>query len=608
MRDAGDARLEIEEVSSAVEIDGRGTAGRRVWPAWLVAGVTSAVALGLLLLGPGRGEPAATQRTTRLTMVTPEQAPYRWDLGGQLALSPDGSLLVYPGARQGGTGLVLLSLEDGSYRVLEGTRGGNVPFFSPDGLWVGFTDRELKKIAIDGGTPLTVASQGTISVGSTWVDDGSIVYVPLYTEGLFRVAEGGGAPEQLTHPDQEAGELGHFWPHAPPGADYILYSRWKTALDDCSVWRLSLETGADERILDRACAPTTIPTGHILFVRDGAVMAMPLDLDSGAVSGVATVVLDNVAVDRDDGKAVMSVSSDGTLAYVANEQSGTRARLAWIDLDGNATPLTSEVRDIQWMRIAPDGRQIAMSIRDRTGLDIWIHDVERGSTRRFTLDGTNLSPVWSRDGSTITFQSLRLGPYDLFSKPLDESHGAEPLFETPDDKTPGDWTPDGRRLVFMKDEANRDLWALEASGDVQRLTETPSDESAPRVSPDGRWIAHVSNASGRDEVYVMAMPPASGRWQISVDGGTAPCWSPDGRTLFYLWRGAVYAVGLDAGERLTAGRPRMLFDEARVGGVLVAYDIHPDGKRFVAVLGEQRASTPIEIVLNWFDEVRRLAP
>jgi serine/threonine-protein kinase len=606
MRDAGDARLEIEEISPSTDVSR--TAGRLVWPAWVTAGVTSAVALGLLLFGRGGSPPDVPRRTTRLTMVTPEEAPYRWGDTNRFALSPDGSLFVYIAAREGGSELVLRSLEDGSYRWLEGTRGGQVPFFSPDMQWIGFDARGLRKIGVDGGAPLTLVSTGTTTNGATWVDDGSIVYSPVYTEGLFRLDEGGESPERLTSPDREAGELGHWWPHAPAGADYVLYTRWKTTLDDCSVWKVSLETGEDERIVDRACQPLTLPTGHVLFARAGAVMAMPFDLDRGTVSGTATVVLDGVAIDANDGRVHMSFSNDGTLAYVASEQAGTRAKLAWIDLDGNVTPLTSEVRNIVHVRIAPDGRKIAMQIDDKTGEDVWIHDVERDSARRFTLDGTNGVPVWSRDGNTIVFQSLRLGPYDLFSKPLDESRGAEPLYETPDDKAPGDWTPDGRRLVYWRSETNDDLWAVDASGDAQRLTETPSDERTPRVSPDGRWIAHVSNASGRQEIYVMAMPPASGRWQISADGGTDPCWSPDGRTLFYVHRGAVYSVSIASGERLTAGRPRMLFDEERVGGVLVAFDVHPDGERFVAVLGERRASTPIEIVLNWFDEVRRLAP
>jgi len=613
LHDLADARIVIEDALSGEGDDETpGATPRRRGLGW--PGVVLGVLVGAAVMLPfvWRSKPASTSRTVRLTLSTPADASFRPSTLQPFGstFSPDGSSLVYTGWTTDGRSMLFVRpLGQSGARALDGTAGGSDPSFSPDGRWLAFSDgTAIKKIPADGGTPLELARPAHRNSRPTWVGDGSLVYLPIYTEGLVRIPESGGEPEALTTVDHEAGDFGHWWPHVPPGADYILYSRWKSTVDDCSVWKHSLRAQADEKLLDRACHPIYIGTGHLLFAREDSVMAMAFDVRRGTVSGSPTAVLDDVFIDPADGGVALSVSADGTLAYMADDRFGSRGTLAWIALDGGVGPLTSEVRDIRKVRVSPDGRYLALAIRQRTDEDIWIHDIERGSTRRFTLDGTNRGPVWMADSTTVVFSTLRLGPYDLFSKPIDGSRDEEPLFTSPYDQTAGSWSPDGQRLALTRNDPISDLWLFERGSEVQRLTETSFVEGEPFFSPDGRWIAYHSDASGRNEVYVMATPSGRGRWQVSVDGGLDPRWSPDGSTLYYSWKGIVYAASLETGPDVRAGRPRKLFDEERLGGVLLSYDIHPDGKRFVAVLGERQQSTPVNIVLNWFDEVRRRVP
>jgi serine/threonine-protein kinase len=472
-----------------------------------------------------------------------------------------------------------------------------------------FSDERLLKVPVSGGNVVSITEPASAGAGVFWGEDGMIYYSPSYTDAVHRVPAGGGESDALTSLDADAGDFGHWWPIVLPGNRYLLYSRWHTTVNDCSTWRLDLNSGDERKLLDQACAARYAPPGYLVFSRGSAVAAVRIDAASGEISGDPVVVLDDVHIDPPNGWSPYSISADGTLAYIRDEHFGSHSSLVWVDLQGKMTTLDGQVRDYRGVRISPDGQQLALSIRERTEQDIWIHDIERRSSRRFTVDGTNQDPCWTPDGKRIVFSSMRTGPFDLYWKPLDESEPESLLVGGDHDKTPYQWTPDGSALLFTNDspDTDTDIWSHSEEGDVVLVSGKESDNS-PTISPDGRWLAYASNHSARNEVYVETYPPGGGRWQISTEGGNYPLWSPDGRTLYYWDDDAVFAVEIDTGSGLRAGRPRKLFGDEQLRGRLWRYDLHPDGRRFVVARSEPVRSAPIEIVLGWSDQLRARLP
>jgi Tol biopolymer transport system component len=131
-------------------------------------------------------------------------------------------------------------------------------------------------------------------------------------------------------------------------------------------------------------------------------------------------------------------------------------------------------------------------------------------------------------------------------------------------------------------------------------------EREARFSPDGRWVAYQSDESGRLEVYAQPFPGPVGKWRVSADGGAWPCWSRDGRELFYYFGNKMMAVDVKTGPVFAAGTPRLLFE----GQFSSRYDISPDGRRFLMIqpVEPPQPATRIELVLNWFEELKRLPP
>ena len=617
LRDIGEARIVLKdpddeprplERTASQEASGR----RNAAAMWIIiaaalAGALLTAAVGWMLLRPEEEPPV------RLSLIPPAEAPFHVSIQetSGVALSPGGDLLVYQGnPPDGERGLYVRPLDGSTVTRLENTEGAGSPFFSPDGKWLGFfTNGKLLKIPIAGGNAVTIADPAARGAGVHWSDDGYVYYSPSFYDVVHRVPAGGGTPEPLTTLDTEAGDFGHWWPITLPGGRYMLYSRWQTTVDDCSVWRYDLENGEEKRLLDQACAPHYVPTGHLLFSRGSTIAAVGFDAGRGEPVGEPVLIIDDAFIDPANGWSTLSIAGDGTLAYVRQELFGTRSTPVWVDMKGAMTPVSNERRDHRSVRISPDGRYLALHVRDRTKDDIWIHDIERGSARRFTVDGTNNNPVWTPDGSRLVFASLRNGPYDLYWKPLDESEKESLLVAGPRDKTAYEWTADGRTLLYSVDSpvTNQDIWAHSEEGQAAVLQDD-EDEDGPRLSRDGRWLSYSSDESGRPEVYVQSWPVGGGRWQISTDGGNDPLWAPDGETLYYWKDDGVFAVDVETAGGVRAGRPRRLFGKEELRGLIWSYDLHPDGDRFVVLRSELASTSPIEIVINWFDELEERVP
>jgi serine/threonine-protein kinase len=491
-------------------------------------------------------------------------------------------------------------------------------FFSPDGEFIGFfAEGKLKKTSLAGGSPITLCDAPPGGRSGDWFED-TIVFNAAFESGqsLYRVSANGGEPEMLATVNSDEGEISYFAPQIlPDGKDLLFTIEFfpgnQTAL-------LSLETGEQKVILENARQTRYLSTGHLVYEqsRTGNLMAVPFDLAALEVTGDSVPVVQGVRQTRNS-YVDYAISDNGTLVYSPSTSGGGLNRtLVWVDRKGQEEPLAAEPQSYQSPRISPDGSRIAITIDESGGSDVWIYDLEREIPTRLTFDpAADHFPVWTPNGRRIVFDSGRVGEgHNLFWKAADGTGQAERLTTSPSNQTAHSFSPDGKRLVFG-DTATTKMQVLSMEGErtSQPLFQSQFTEDKGMISPDGHWIAYASNESGQLEVYVRPFPNVEeGKLQISSDGGTEPVWAPQGQELFYRNGEAMMKVGIKTEPTFTAGSPEVLFTGRHTISLAVTnYDISRDGQRFLmikAAEGEEGQQDQINVVLNWFEELKRLVP
>jgi hypothetical protein len=610
-RDLASVRDHISELSGGEAALPSGIRRRsRERLAWGVAAAALLLALAAGLLARRRSAaPGQPQPLVRLNMTfSPEESLVTADYPS-LALSQDGTRLVYAGRAPQGKRLYVREMDRYGATAIPGTEDGIGPFFSPDGQWVGFwADRKLKKVSLAGGPPLTICDAPSYR-GASWGSDGTILFSPAGQAALFRVSDRGGEAKAATKLDPQKGELTHRWPRFLPGGKAAIFTSHGLTgnYDNARVGVLLLETGETRTLLEGGTDARYVPTGHLVYLRSDSLFAVPFDLERLAVTGPPIPVLDGLRSHEGAGFAQYEISPAGSLVYLPLDPKEAEADLVWVDRKGEATPLTEIRRTYAGPRLSPDGRRLAVAA-GFSNSDIWILDLARGSWDRLASGGLNSTPVWSSDGAHIAFASNRSGPINTFWIPVDRSSPAEQLTKGLAWPRPLDSSPDGRTLVIWEtpQATSNEISELSLTGDRKLrpllLLRTPN-ETAARFSPDGGWLTYQSDESGRSEVYVMAYPGPGGRSQVSIDGGSAPVWSRDGRELFYKGGANLMAVGVETRPRFRAALPKLLFKLTNLGD----YDVAPDGQRFVMVRtrGEDAAPKSLAVVLGWFDDLKR---
>jgi len=491
-------------------------------------------------------------------------------------------------------------------------------FFSPDGEWVAFVvGGKLKKVSLVGGAPITLCDV-VVFEGGYWGSENTIVFTAgLPNAGLYRVSANGGQPESLAMPDLERGEDEYQQPEILPGGKAVLFAVMQQG-GTFQIAVLSLDTGEQKTLLQNGRQPHYLPTGHLVYelTATGTLMAVPFDVERLELSGDPVPVLEGVRSAPGDASTDYSISNDGTLIYASGGvTAGQENVLVWVDRKGAAQQVTEMQRDYGEPQLSPDGRRLALTIGRAGDRDVWIYDINSGILTPFTfaVTGSNSSARWSPDGKRLAFGSTREGVADIYWKPSDGSGEVEKLIASESSKVLSSWSPQGV-LAYTEIFNFRDIrvLALEGERKPMEFLATRFNERNPVFSPDGRWIALTSNQSGQDEIYVKSYSDQGGTIQISIDGGGEPMWAPDGKELFYRNGDQMMVVSVVTAPTFQAQTPRLLFEGSYKydpGGLVSNYDISLDGQQFMMVKEtEDQEAKQINVVLNWFEELKRLVP
>ncbi len=530
-----------------------------------------------------------------------------------MALSPDGTRLVYGFTNDQ---LYLREMEQLESQPIPGTQGAEAPFFSPDGQWVGFTAGALKKVSLTGGSPVTLSDDVNIH-GASWGADDTIIFAPNSgNRGLFRISAAGRDPVALTTPDPNKGETAHSWPQILPGGQAVLFTVWTGGIwDDARIVVEQIEERERRVLIEGGTHARYVPTGHLVYSRASTLLAVPFDLARLEVTGSPVPVVEGVWQGAVGGVAQFAFSDLGSLVYVPGSNAEYGRTLVLVNRQGTVESLEAPPRAYQDVRLSPDGQRLAVHI-EAPGSDLWTYDIPRKTLTRLTFEGRNNAPTWTPDGKWVTFESDRAErPGNLFWKPADGSGMADQLTTSEQRQIPHSWSPDGKLLAFSEvhPTSNGDIWVLPLEGErePQLFLQTPFNETMPVFSPDGHWLAYRSDESGRYEVYVQPYPGPGGKWQISTEGGNEPLWARNGGELFYRNGEQLMAVDITTQPGFSAGTPHLLFEgqyHFQPGASLSNYDVTPDGQRFIMIKSDAQEARQINVVLNWFEELKRLVP
>jgi eukaryotic-like serine/threonine-protein kinase len=627
LRDIGDALIEIAR--PAIQPSETIPAPRRFSFRWLAVGaplmLVVGIVTGLALIKYFHQAPPALA-VKSIIKVEPGQQLVQARTA--IAVANDGRFIIYntspenPGPLAGPQ-IYLRRMDQMNAAPVVGTEGGLCPFLSPDDRWIGFwKDRKLMKVPAAGGMPVKLCDAAML-FGADWGTDDTILFTAGEDGGLSRIPAEGGQPEVLTTPDKAKGEFSHRLPHRLPNGKGVLFTITEPWDLQPRLALLDLQTRKWHEIMKDAADGRCLRTGHLIFLRQGTLMAVAFDLDRLKIQGQAAPVVANVMQAMnynntflDAAAGQYSVSDSGWLVYATGGiQPDKNNSLVHVDQKGGIQPALDFKAFFVNSRFSPDGRRIAYQTAGREWR-VWIYDLMRGITSRLTGEGRSTNVAWTPDGKNLVFGWSKSGLDNLYRQVADGSSPMERLTESNHEQNPGSFTPDGSTLFFVevKSQTDSDILLLDMkSRRVTPFLNSKAWEGWPEISPDGRWLAYASSESGRNEVWVRPFPSQGGRWQISKDGGREPIWSKNGRQLFYRKANQVWVADVQTELGFSAKMPRFLFEKQEFGGAspIRNWDLWPDGQGFLMVKVEDSKPQPVTeifLVQNWIEELKRLVP
>ncbi|HEX9800223.1 MAG TPA: protein kinase [Thermoanaerobaculia bacterium] len=619
-----DARIVIDEVlaggSEAVAAPDAAVApaaAKRALLPWAVAALAVAAAAAAWLLGRGANV-AATPLFVDLGAPEGERFQFQGDFGAPAVLSRDGTQVAFGAVgADSKTRLWVRSLVTGEAKRLDATEGATAPFFAPDGKSLGyFVNAKLMIVAIAGGAPYAVADAPN-GRGGAWAPDGTIVFAPDFRSGLFRLPAGGGRPAPITSVDSSRHST-HRWPALTPDARAVVYLATNHATDrtDESELRWVRLDGSDDHALVPSPANGVVAAGELLSLRQQSLVARPID-DEGKLGDATRALAPDLLYDPSTWRSAFTAVGDRLLYSPGGATQGTH--ISRVDRSGRPLAEIGGDDNFYDLQLSPDGTRLAVS----RGLqnDLWLFDLERGTQSRFTFEPVlEYAATWSRDGRWIYYTRSSGAPsggiaQQIVRKAANGVGKPEVVYDTASDQIgiiPLDESADGRRLLVhtgvfpFTEQADLQWLMLDGSRELVPLLTSPATERDGRISPDGRWIAYQSNESGVGQVYVV---PSSldesaslgAKWQISVDGGGFPLWSPDGHEIVYLEPSLNLSrveVTPDGTGGLRFGTPQAMFGTTLVPDT-PSFDLAPDGQSLILNHFGEAQSRPLRVIENW---------
>ena len=639
LRDAGEIRIAIEDVmarphsdpvavtAAAVPVEAqkkswwgrRRSRERRGRGTWIILGGMLMIVLLALIdkIGDGNDQSTTTEQTHLSVALPPTDVLDGGSENLLLDISRDGRSVVYCARRDGVVRLFVRRLGDGEPTMLDGTDDAHSPFFSPDGKWIAFfSNSKLHKISVSGGPVFDICDTAA-DRGGVWLDDGTIAMAPHATVPLMRVTSAGGTPQAVTTLDTTQTERTHRWPDALPGGEWVIFTVGSAQspgnYEDAVIAAANLKTG-ERRVLmkgasmARYCAP-----GYLVFSRQGALLAAPMDPDNPTVTGQAVPILDHLDGEPSSGAVNFTVSRNGTLAFVPRVEGSEQAEMVWVSFDGAPTALPAPPREYNAPRLSPDGKQIVVTVGPTYGIgDIWRYDIARETLTRLTFDGKSLVAYWTPDGRSIVYQNEDT-QFNLMRLLLDSDSGPQRLCRRKEPVVMSAITQDGKWVLFSPwGSGQADLMQAPLSGgEPQVLLEEPGDQGDATISNDGMWMAYGVRGGGNPAVFVRSFPPGSNKIQVS-SGASMPLWSPTRKELYWIAENSMCAASYEVtGHSITFGRTRKLFDLPPGRGIeadVRPFDITPDGSRFLMtrIARPEFARRRVDVVLDFDKQLKSL--
>ena len=583
---------------------------------WRIIGLATGLVAMTALAVWGIARPVAPRPFARYQMALPEGQ----QVGGfyaRIALTPNGSRLVYTSGRGNLTTLWVRERDHFEATMLAGTDAAASPSVSPDGNRVAFyAGAALHAISLQGGPAVTLMDTLVGAAGSAWSTDG---YVYADGEGptpLLRVPAGAGAPPAwFTSLDSASGETDHLFPDALPNGRGVLFTvRYGSDPARSMIAVADAKTGAHHLLVNGVYARYAKP-GYLLIVSsDGILMAAPFDQGAMKLTGDLVALVTGVTL-RGPSAPDLAVANDGMLVYTIGGGDELGGEPVWVTREGTAQPVAADwTHTGQELALSPDGSELAVSIHSGRETQVWVRQLSRGTVSKLTFEGTNNGRQgWTPDGARLLYLSNQGPQPAVYSRRADGTANAEPLLMRPGVVQEALVTRDGQWLVFREGGgAASNLYARRMRGDtaVVPLADTKFRETTPTVSPDGRWLAYASDETGRPEVYIRPFPDVErGKWLVSAEGGTEPRFSRNGSELFYRnGKGEMVAAEVAPGSTPPIGRQRALFSAAAYSANAYhqLYDVAPDGRFLMLRQGGDTTagSTRLFVVENFLEDVK----
>ncbi len=627
----GDARIEISGTLSGTSSTGmvlEAAAGsvsrKRRLVLWLLLSLMMVVVITLSFIlvksrhSPSTVSKSAIQSVRRFTAgLLSSQYFTTDDWASNIALSPDGISLVYVGGSEGQSQLYIHNMKEQFLpKPIENTDGAHSPFFSPDGKSIAFFAKgKLMKVSLNTWTVSNICSVEETSRGGAWASNNTIFFNMTPGSRLYKVSAEGGNYEPVTELDSSLAERCHCFPHILPGNKHILITI--ASNEDPYNWRiavLTIDSGKYRDLNLRGSNAYYLRPGYLVYAgQAGRLMAIPFDPDQLKVTGSASIIIEDALTYP---VAQYCVSESGTLAYApGGTVAGRNNTLVWVTSSGNEEPVGLPARPYASVRLSPDGRQIAAHIGGAASdSDIYIGDLSRLVLTRLTfLPAYDVRPRWAPISKRVTYCSERNHPPQLYWI-FPDGTGDERLWNSEPNslEMPGSWSSDEHYFAFAKStiQTQWDIWVLsmEDGRQAHEFLGGSYNEKKPAFHPDGRWIAYVSDETGRYEVYVRRFPDGRDKTRVSTAGGDDPMWDPSGRSIYYRSGNVMMAVAMKT-EPSSPGQPQELFrGQYESNSWDTSYDVTAtkDGPRFLMIKLPQ--VTHLNVVLNWSEELNRLAP